>query len=161
MNTRDIIHRLAAKREELYSLVGTVSAVHLGDLTCDVVPSSGEAPVFGVRLVADPLAGTSYIVPEVGSLVVVTFLNRQTGYVAMVSEIDYVQMKAGATEYKLDEFGHGISRGGDSLAAVLTDLITQLSVLTVTCTAPGSPSSPPINTAAITALQTRINSILT
>jgi hypothetical protein len=45
------------------------------------------------------------------------------------------------------------------LISILTDLFTQLSLLTVTCTAPGSPSSPPINAPAFTKLIARLQSI--
>jgi phage baseplate assembly protein gpV len=50
-----------------------------------------------------------------------------------------------------------LERNGDSLKAIISDLITQLEVLTVVCAAPGSPSTVPVNFAALTAIKTRAN----
>lgn len=161
MNLRDIIQGAADQKEQLYSVVGTVTAVDLDDMSCDVEPSNGDASILGVRLMADPLAGSYVIqVPKVGSAVVVTFLNKATGYLAMCSEIEYIEIKAGTSTLKIDQDGHLIQKGVDSLGSVLSDLITQITLITVTSSAPGSPTSPPLNVAAITALNTRISQIL-
>lgn len=49
---------------------------------------------------------------------------------------------------------------GTQLVAILTQLCEQLAELTVICTAPGSPSSPPVNAPAIAALAGQLSSIL-
>lgn len=49
-----------------------------------------------------------------------------------------------------------VKNSAETLFAILNDLMTQLTLLTVVCAAPGSPSTPPINAAAIAAIQTRL-----
>lgn len=51
-----------------------------------------------------------------------------------------------------------IEKGGDSLGRILSDLIDQLAV--ETHTSPNGPTSPPINSAAYTAIKTRLNLFL-
>lgn len=48
---------------------------------------------------------------------------------------------------------------GDSLETILQDLITAISALTVTCNAPATPSSPPINLAQFQAIVPRLQTI--
>lgn len=47
-----------------------------------------------------------------------------------------------------------------TLNGLLQDLLTQLQALTVVCAAPGSPSGPPVNAAAIAAIATQIGGLL-
>lgn len=56
--------------------------------------------------------------------------------------------------------GVKVSRGGDTLESALSDLVSQIQAITVTCAAPGSPSTPPLNIAAIAAIGVRIGNIL-
>jgi hypothetical protein len=47
-----------------------------------------------------------------------------------------------------------------TLNGLLQDLLTQLEILTVVCAAPGNPSGPPVNAAAIAAIATQIGALL-
>jgi hypothetical protein len=47
-----------------------------------------------------------------------------------------------------------------TLNELLQDLIDQIKLLTVTCAAPGNPSSVPINVAAFTAIAAQIEDLL-
>jgi len=87
----DAIQRLSKTNDEMYSLVGKVLSVDEDKRTCDVEPINGDAVINNVRLQAD-LEGKSGLVlfPKEGSHVVVTFLNKQTGYVALCSEVDKI-----------------------------------------------------------------------
>jgi hypothetical protein len=49
---------------------------------------------------------------------------------------------------------------GTQLVSILTELITQLSILTVITTVPGSPTSPPVNVAAFASIQAQLNTLL-
>jgi phage baseplate assembly protein V len=72
-----------------------------------------------------------------------------------------------AHEYKIEngelEFtmnrtsGFDIKKGGESLKAIIDDILTQSQALTVTCSAPTVASSPPINAAAFAAISVRVN----
>jgi len=49
---------------------------------------------------------------------------------------------------------------GNELVTILTNLITQISLLTVICSSPGSPSSPPVNAGAISQLTSQLQQFL-
>jgi hypothetical protein len=49
---------------------------------------------------------------------------------------------------------------GQQLVTLLTNLINQISILTVTCSSPGSPSSPPINGPVISQLSSQLQQLL-
>lgn len=49
---------------------------------------------------------------------------------------------------------------GDMLKTLLDQILTQLQVLTVTCAAPGSPSSPPVNFGVFQSIQQTLDTIL-
>ena len=49
-----------------------------------------------------------------------------------------------------------IERGADSLGAILSDLIDAMALETHTSTAPGSPTTPPLNAASYLAIKTRL-----
>lgn len=91
MEIAEAIKRLSRTNEEVYSIVGKVSAVDQQERTCTVKPVNGDADILRARL-QSILNGEVGIViyPAIDSLVVVTFLNKETGYVAMCSEIDSV-----------------------------------------------------------------------
>lgn len=67
----------------------------------------------------------------------------------------------GTTKVEIASGGVLIERGGDSLGDALTALVTAVKTITVTCAAPGSPSTIPLNIAAIDAAGARITNILT
>lgn len=157
----------------------TVNAVDEGELTCTVESPDG-LELYDVRLRATLDGDNTGIVvlPKVGSSVIVGSLGSGDNdhYVAMWSEVDKVVclidgaswtveadglvVQKGATKLEVGADGVNIERGGVGLKAALDALIEQIKLLTVTCGAPGSPSSPPINVAAIQAAQTQIDNIL-
>lgn len=144
MDIKEIIEQIAKDdQQELYSLACTVDDVNEGERTCSVTPLNGGVAVFGVRLQA--IKGTEkglVIFPKVGSQAIVTFINKQTGYLALHTEID----------------GYIIETGSESLKTILTDLIEAIEQLTVT-TGVG-PSGVPINLPAFTAIKTRLDGLL-
>jgi phage baseplate assembly protein V len=63
----------------------------------------------------------------------------------------------GTTEFKINKTGgFSIKKGSESLDGLINDLITQISLITVT--AAGSPSSTPINATAINLIKGRVTS---
>lgn len=81
------------KSAEIYSVVCTVESVDVSKRTADVAPINGNAEIFDVRL-QSALNGSNglCIFPVVGSVVVVTFLNKLTGYVSLFSEVDKITL---------------------------------------------------------------------
>ena len=78
---------------EIYSVLCIVADVDLTNMTCDCVPVDTSKPnILDVNLIVKDAEGNvpkgSVIIPKIDSLVYVTMLNNETGYVAMFSEIE-------------------------------------------------------------------------
>ncbi len=142
---KELIRQLAKDdQEELYSVVGDVIEVQEADRTVTVRPVNGGVDVFGVRLQAlqGGVSGLT-VFPAVGSQVIVTFLNKYTGYVAAFTEVD----------------GYIIETPQESLKDILNDLITAIGNITVTT--PQGPSTPPLlNKAEFDAIALRLDNLL-
>ena len=88
----EIIYRVI-KRLEIYSLVGTVSDIDETQRICTVSPLDGSAVVYGVRLQASlspqngPLNNGVVNIPKDQSNVIVTFLNKDTGFISQMTEV--------------------------------------------------------------------------
>lgn len=57
--------------------------------------------------------------------------------------------------------GWAIKKTGDSLRAIVSDIMQQLALETHTSAAPGSPTTPPLNAVAYTAIQARVLAFFT
>lgn len=88
---RKAVKELSKTNDEVYSIVCTVDSVNMTDKTCDCSPIDGKADLLGVRLMAQNQTGF-FIKPKTNSIVVVTMINGFTGYVAMFSEVDEIQL---------------------------------------------------------------------
>lgn len=87
----DSIKKIAKEDEEIYSIVCKAKNINLTELKCDCSPIDGSADILEVRLMAE--ANTGFlIVPKNNSTVIVTMLNKFTGYVSMFSEIDEIRL---------------------------------------------------------------------
>lgn len=81
---------------ELYSIVCRVDSVDITNKTCYCIPlSEGGGDLQDVRLMSDNKVGF-LIKPKVGSIVLVTMLNRATGYVSMFSDVDEILLNGNA-----------------------------------------------------------------
>lgn len=168
MNPRDLLIELVADPQRpVYSVPGTVTAVDEQAMTCDVSLASGEADVYGVRISAVPDSSGLRMVPSVGAACIITWMSRTTAFLSMVSDLDHLQCEVGNTTLYIDPEGVQLSRGAENLRSLLEDLCAEVrdlaqavATMTVTCSAPGSPSSPPVNVAAFTTASTSIQTIL-
>lgn len=95
-NLGDIIRKLAANGEQVYSIPCEVTAVN-GDFA-DLTPLNGDAKIFDVKLTAGTSNTPFLITPTVGSTVLATFLSKDTAFVSLYSEIDSVKIRG-------DQFG--------------------------------------------------------
>jgi hypothetical protein len=91
LDIRALIQKLAKTDDEIYSLVCTVKEVN-GDF-CSVAPVNGDAEIFKVKLVAGSSKTPLLIEPVVDSVVVVTFLSKNTAFISLYSEIESVQIR--------------------------------------------------------------------
>jgi hypothetical protein len=108
--------------EELYVIIGSVNSVDNNTRTCEVAPINYPGAVMrNVRLTGSLLnqAG-QYLKPKVGSLVLVSPINKYTGCVVMFSELDEIQVDCDETIY------NGGENGGLVKIEPLIDKINQL-----------------------------------
>lgn|GEM_PF-1832194 len=156
-----------------------VTALNESDATVDVLDVD-DNEIFDVRIRAavDELEDGVTIYPAVDSWVLIANLGGSGAEWAVIAttEVEKVAVKIGTTQIDADEQGvsitHssgtvaidtngiGIERGGENLKDVLSDLLTAIKLITVTCAAPGSPSTTPLNFASFSLLETRINNLL-
>jgi len=81
------------------SFLAKVIEVHRENRLCDVQPLEG-AELFDVRICAIQLKQTNgfWIVPKIGSHVVVTMLGANSGFVSMFSEVDEIYLQTSETD---------------------------------------------------------------
>jgi phage baseplate assembly protein V len=70
-----------------------------------------------------------------------------------------LKIQVGTATIEINLTGIDISKGGESLKAILSDMLTQMQAETHTSSAPGSPTSPPLNLAAYVLIQARLNNL--
>jgi hypothetical protein len=156
-----------------------VTAVHEPEGTCDVVDTD-NIELFEIRLRAaqDGDDNGMTIVPAVNSQVLIGNVgNSPNTWVVIattvaqkvIAKVDgatvtiaggSVTIEKGTSKLEVDAEGTLIERNAQSLKAALGALIDQIKLITVTCAAPGAPSTPPVNFAAFDIVKTQINSIL-
>lgn len=129
MSLKAALKQLLKDGEELYAKVCKV--VKVDGLNCEVEPVDGDANILDVRLVADESAKHLVIVPKVGSLVVIQFLNNAAAYVAMVSEIDEVLYKIDNAFYSVTKDGYLMKKDNDTLKKVLTNIVEAVEKIVV------------------------------
>ena len=88
---RDTLKKHVTKDEEYYSIVCKVDEVEGG--FCDCTPINGDAQLVGVRLRAGSSSTGFLPVPAVGSVVVVSFLDKEEAFVSMFSALDSVAIR--------------------------------------------------------------------
>lgn len=132
--------RTAIGYSEVYSILATVTSVDKASNTCDVKPLDSTADFFDVRLQAGKGAGV-VLYPAVGSVVVVSLLNKDNAFVSLFSEVELLD----------------IQTQSESLKSVLVDLLAAIKVLTVTT--PAGPSGTPVNAVSFTQLENRLNKL--
>lgn len=92
----DLIRKLGESNEELYSLVCKVAEVN--GTAATLAPLNGDANLLDVKLVAGTSETPLLITPVVDSLVIATFLSKDTAFISLYSEIESVAIRG-------DEFG--------------------------------------------------------
>jgi len=88
---KEAIRELVKTDDVLYSVLCTVKSVDTTNNICDCEPIDGSADLLEVRLMAQNDTGF-LIIPKTDSVVVVTMINKYTGYVAMFSEVEKIYL---------------------------------------------------------------------
>lgn len=142
MNIRDAIKKSINTNAEIYSVIGTIMSVDTSKRTCVVEPIDGSPKIFGVRYTATESDTVGFIAnPANGAFVVVTFLDDNNAFVSLVTEIDTITIKNDVGDLK----------------QILTDLITQIKLITVPT--PAGSSATPINATAFEPIQNAIDGL--
>lgn len=128
-NIEELIREIANDpAAEYYAKPCEVLTVDESARTCNVRPYDDTANVYGVRLQA--LKGSEkglFLVPTVGSAVLVVFLSKSRAFVALGEQLDKIVIDTELTIWNGGEFG-GIFKAPDTLVQLnkLKDRITQL-----------------------------------
>ena len=164
--TRDLqeaLHRFISNRQTITVFPATVTAVNESARTCDVTDGE-DLELYDVRLRAAIDSNTKGFVaiPKVGSAVLVGNIGNSPNayFVVMFSEVTKVFIQVDNTRLQVDGTGTLIQREEQTLKIVLNSLIDQIKLITVTCAAPGSPSTVPLNVAALDAIKTQVDTLL-
>jgi hypothetical protein len=88
---RDALRSLVKPNNDGFAKVCTVDSVDLVNLICYCIPLNGDADLVGVRLMAN-IDNGFLLIPEVDSIVVVSFLSDSSAYVSLVSKVSEVNL---------------------------------------------------------------------
>lgn len=87
----EALREIVKTDEENYSVACKVISVDNSNKTCKCEVISSGLNLFNVRLMSNNNTGF-LIIPKVNSIVLVTMLNKFTGYVGMFSEVEEIQL---------------------------------------------------------------------
>lgn len=88
---RDALRSLVKPNNDGFAKVCTIDSIDLTTLTCYCVPLNGDADIINVRLMAN-IDNGFLLIPEVNSIVVVSFLSDDSAYVSLVSKVSEVHL---------------------------------------------------------------------
>jgi len=146
--TKDILFDFIdiwGKENQIYSKVCTVKSVDSSKKICDCSPIDGSADILEVLLEGDisinsekePITSDSkgfFVVPAVGSLVIVTFTGKENAFVSAWTEISDIVIKSTNITSIQDQFiFNDGSLGGlikiEALTGKLNDLVNEITSL--------------------------------
>lgn len=161
MTLAEKIKELAKESGEIYSIVGAVKGVDDAERTCEVEPINGDATIYRVKLQGNQNGDNGLVVfPKTDSQVIVTFLNDTTGYVAMTTEIDRIELVIGNQNLLLDKDGLQFNGEGQNLLSLISELITILKNFQLSTNVGATIAVMPHISAQLAALETKFGKIL-
>jgi len=95
-NIRDLIKKLAETNDEIYSVICKV--VKVNGEEAELAPLNGDANLLAVKLIAGTSGTPFLITPAADSIVIATFLSKDTAFVSLYSEIETIKLRG-------DQFG--------------------------------------------------------
>lgn len=118
------IRSLMNTDDEVYSIIGKVTKVDKKRKVVNVEPLNGDAEILGVRLQSNESDTEGVVIyPKKGSHVTVTFLNKDTGYVAQFSEMDGIEWKFKNLKGAVNSEGVHLENNGADLKKVVDAII--------------------------------------
>ncbi len=97
MNIREAIIKIVEDGQnfEIYSKIGVATNVDKNLNTCDVTPLDGEAEILDVKLIATENETGLIQYPLDGSNVIITFIDKDTAFLSMCTDVDEVVYHGG------------------------------------------------------------------
>lgn len=136
-------------REKFYSQFGTVKDIDETKRTCTFVPAGDDAERPNVRLQAINSSTEGIVaIPKVGSSVAVSFVNKNTGFVCLTSEVDKILIDTDLIEFNGGENG-GLVKAGELVSKVnnlenkVNTMIGLFNSHTHIASSFGAPTTPP------------------
>ena len=173
-NIAGVIKKISQSSDEVYAKVCKVLEVNATDKTIDVKPIDDTAEIFNVRLQAESESGGLVLIPKVGSMVLVVFLNKNNAAVVNTSEIEKLELvienvelqidkdkflfKREQVQLEVDQDGFLLKKENETLKKLIADLITAIKALKFTTN--NGPTISLINIADFIALENRFNKFL-
>lgn len=173
-NIAGVIKKISKSSDEVYAKVCEVLEVNATDKTIDVKPIDDTAEIFNVRLQAESETGGLVLIPKVGSMVLVVFLNKNNAAVVNTSKITNYELKIENCEllidkdgfllkredvqFQIDQEGFLLKKENETLKKLMADLITAIKALKFTTN--NGPTINLINIADFIALENRFNQFL-
>lgn len=149
-------------RPDAHVLSGTASNIDESEYTCTVtLPNELEIEEVQLKALRGISTGT-VIVPEDGSYVQILRLEGAGApdyFVFAAEKIKKQVTTIDGTVLTIDENGYNVSRSGESLTKILSDLLTALQQMTFTNGA--GTTNPPNNVTTLNTIATRLNNLLT
>lgn len=98
MNIREAIIKIVEDGQnfEIYSKICTIDSIDKELNTCEVSPVDGDAELIDVKLIATEEAQNGFIIyPAIDSVVIVTFIDKDTAFLSMSTDIDEIVYNGG------------------------------------------------------------------
>ena len=111
-NTGDLIRQLVVSEDEVYSLPCKV--ISLKDNFAKLEPLNGDPNLLDVKLIAGSAEFPLLITPAINSVVIATFLSKDTAFISIYSEVESIALRG-------DQYGGLI---------LVNELVDQLGKLT-------------------------------
>ena len=140
-NIGDLIQQLAKDdSEEVYSEECKVVAVNDNSVV-DVEPLSGKAKIFDVKLVSGKDETNFVIVPELNSIVTITYTSKDTAFVSCFSKVKEVLIRGDQHGglIKIDELVKKMNRIEDKLNGLISKHNSHIHITTATISASAVP----------------------
>jgi len=116
-------------REKIYSQICEVVSVDETTRTCQVTPINGDAQRKGRIQASLSLSEGVYIVPVVGSKVLLTFINNLTGVITRYSEIESFEIKISDKQINIDENEISFNGGSNGGMVIPLNAVNRLNII--------------------------------
>ena len=147
-NIADLIKKLAETNDEIYSVVCKV--VKVDGEEAELAPVNGDANILGVKLIAGTSETPLLITPAADSIVIATFLSKDTAFISLYSEIETIKLRGDQFGglIKVEELVKKINRLEDGLNDLISKYNSHIHTTTATVGATPTPGviAPPVAT---------------